>query len=110
MRDLLETITQSILGQRHLPESTYRFQSHKGFTFRDATRLVPREEEQPLGAVWSDTTLRLVGFEAGLAFRNIFTSPRTSVSPCGRRHSDKGECERSISVSRIVDYYFPDCG
>ncbi len=32
---------ETIRGRNPIPESTYRIQFHKGFTFRDATRIVP---------------------------------------------------------------------
>jgi (1->4)-alpha-D-glucan 1-alpha-D-glucosylmutase len=38
--DLLRTTAAALAG-RQFPESTYRLQFHAGFTFRDATRLVP---------------------------------------------------------------------
>src|SRR2546421_13056163 len=41
MHDLLERVSQSVLGRRCLPEATYRLQFHKDFTFRDATALLP---------------------------------------------------------------------
>src|SRR5437763_768561 len=41
MHELLEHVSRSILGQRHLPEATYRLQLHKEFTFEDATQVLP---------------------------------------------------------------------
>src|SRR3954451_5839313 len=34
-------VTQRIASLRHFPESTYRLQFHKGFTFRDAAAIAP---------------------------------------------------------------------
>src|SRR5262249_26988532 len=39
--DLLRKTTERLAQRRPLPESTSRLQFHAGFTFRDATRLVP---------------------------------------------------------------------
>jgi (1->4)-alpha-D-glucan 1-alpha-D-glucosylmutase len=39
MHELLEMLARSITEQRRLPESTYRLQLHKGFTFRDAAAI-----------------------------------------------------------------------
>lgn len=39
--DLLRTTLDRIAARRRLPESTYRLQFHAGFTFRDATAIVP---------------------------------------------------------------------
>ncbi len=39
--DLLERTTQLLVQEQRLPESTYRFQFHAGFRFRDAEALAP---------------------------------------------------------------------
>src|SRR6476661_7650705 len=39
--ELLRVTLAQIAKQRRLPESTYRLQFHAGFTFRDATAVVP---------------------------------------------------------------------
>ncbi len=38
---VLQDVGRRLADRRPLPESTYRLQFHAGFTFRDATRLVP---------------------------------------------------------------------
>src|SRR6476659_9807916 len=41
VRTLLEMVSAKAVAERRLPESTYRLQFHAGFTFRDASRVVP---------------------------------------------------------------------
>ena len=41
MHPLLESVARSLTEQRRLPESTYRLQLHKDFTFRDAAAIAP---------------------------------------------------------------------
>src|SRR5262245_17902581 len=39
--DILDRVTADAASARPLPESTYRVQFHKDFTFRDATAITP---------------------------------------------------------------------
>ena len=67
MYELLEQVSQSVLGRRRLPEATYRLQFHKDFTFCDAIALVP--------------------YLARLGISHIYASPLTQARPKGDKSS-----------------------
>ena len=56
--DLLHKATEAIDARRSLPESTYRLQFHAGFTFRDATLLVPYLRDLGISHVYASPFLK----------------------------------------------------
>src|SRR4051812_8697124 len=55
---LLSKARQRAATLRHLPESTYRLQFHAGFTFRDASAIVPYLAELGITHVYASPYLR----------------------------------------------------
>jgi (1->4)-alpha-D-glucan 1-alpha-D-glucosylmutase len=56
--DLLRLAIERINAHRRLPESTYRLQFHAGFTFRDATAIVPYLRDLGITHVYASPYLK----------------------------------------------------
>jgi (1->4)-alpha-D-glucan 1-alpha-D-glucosylmutase len=58
VNDLIQKAHGHAMRQRRLPESTYRLQFHKGFTFRDGTEIIPYLAELGITHVYASPYLR----------------------------------------------------
>ncbi|HEY2587763.1 MAG TPA: alpha-amylase family glycosyl hydrolase, partial [Tepidisphaeraceae bacterium] len=55
---LVQSIREAVARRRNLPESTYRLQLHAGFTFRDATAIVPYLRDLGITHVYASPYLK----------------------------------------------------